>query len=62
VTWADVRTGDFNGDGKADVIGRALQTGQWFVGFSTGSALQTSLWDVWSAGVLWVGVQPGIWA
>src|SRR5262249_42500052 len=31
VTWVDVKVGDFNGDGRDDVAGRVLQTGQWWV-------------------------------
>src|SRR5207253_2584542 len=27
VTWVDVHTGDFNGDGRDDIIGRELATG-----------------------------------
>ena len=29
-TWVDVRIGDLNGDGKADIVGRDLSTGQWW--------------------------------
>ena len=60
LTWVDVRVGDFNGDGKADIIGRALQTGQWFTGLSNGStAFTNSLWAVWNPGLTWVDVQVG---
>jgi len=31
-TWADVQVGDLNGDGKADLLGRALENGQWVGG------------------------------
>jgi hypothetical protein len=48
-----------NGDGRADLIGRALQTGQWFAGLSTGATLRTSFWDAWSTAVTWQGVQLG---
>jgi hypothetical protein len=59
-TWVDVRVGDFNGDGKADIIGRALENGQWYVGLSNGSnSFNTSLWDTWSTGATWVDVQVG---
>jgi hypothetical protein len=55
-----VRVGDFNGDGKADIIGRALENGQWYVGLSNGSTgFTTSLWDTWSTGATWVDVQVG---
>ena len=60
MTWVDVKVGDFNGDGKADIVGRALQTGQWWVGLSNGStAFNTTLWATWSTGVTWVDVQIG---
>jgi hypothetical protein len=29
VNWVDVQVGDFNGDGFADITGRALETGKW---------------------------------
>src|SRR5205085_455832 len=44
VTWADVRLGDFNGDGKRDLVGRVREYGQWWVGLSTGTAFTTSAW------------------
>jgi hypothetical protein len=60
VTWVDVRIGDLNGDGKADIIGRVLQSGQWWAGLSNGStALSTSLWATWSPAVTWVDVRIG---
>jgi len=34
-----------------------LQTGQWWVGLSNGSAFTTSLWTTWSTNVTWVDVQ-----
>jgi hypothetical protein len=55
----DVHLADFNGDGKADIVGRALQTGQWWVGLSNGSGFATTLWSTWSTGVTWVDVQVG---
>src|SRR5205814_1778023 len=31
VTWVDVQSGDFNGDGRADLVGRVQQSGDWWV-------------------------------
>jgi hypothetical protein len=59
VTWVDVHAGDFNGDGKSDIVGRALQTGQWWAGISNGAVFSTSLWATWSTAVTWVDVQVG---
>ncbi len=59
VTWVDVQTGDFNGDGQMDIAGRVLQSGQWWVGLSNGSSFTTSLWTTWSPNVTWVDVKVG---
>jgi hypothetical protein len=60
LTWADVQLVDVNGDGKADLVGRWLQTGQWWVSLSAGSvAGSTQLWDIWSPAVTWVDVHVG---
>jgi hypothetical protein len=60
VTWVDVQIGDFNGDGFTDIIGRVLQTGQWWVAFSNGSnAFSNILWAQWNPSVNWVDVQVG---
>src|SRR5207244_10022636 len=53
VTWVDVKVGDFNGDGKMDIVGRALESGQWWMGQSTGSSFANKLWDTWSTRVSW---------
>jgi hypothetical protein len=59
VTWVDVQVADFNGDGKSDIAGRTLETGQWWVSLSTGSGAATSLWATWSTAVSWLDVQIG---
>jgi uncharacterized delta-60 repeat protein len=59
VNWTNVQTGDFDGDGKADVIGRDPATGQWWVGLSTGSGFNTTMWGKWSPAVTWVDVKVG---
>jgi uncharacterized delta-60 repeat protein len=59
-TWVDVHVGDFNGDGKADIVGRAMENGQWYVGLSNGSTgFTTTRWDTWSTGATWVDIQVG---
>jgi hypothetical protein len=58
-TWADVKVGDFNGDGKSDIVGRYLQSGQWFVGLSNGSVFNTALWATWNPAATWVDIQVG---
>ncbi len=59
VTWVDVKVGDFVGDGKTDIVGRALETGEWWVAAATGSAFTTHLWGTWSTAVSWVDVRVG---
>src|SRR5439155_11411546 len=59
VTWVDVKVGDFNGDGKMDIVGRALESGQWWMGQSTGSTFTNSLWATWSTAATWVDVKVG---
>jgi hypothetical protein len=60
VTWVDVKVGDFNGDGFTDIIGRVLQTGQWWVSFGSGSdAFSNVVWGQWSPAIKWVDVQVG---
>jgi hypothetical protein len=59
ITWVDVHVGDFNGDGKDDIVGRVLQTGQWWVGISDGSHFTTTLWATWSPAVTWIDVRVG---
>jgi hypothetical protein len=59
VTWVDVGTGDFNGDGKTDIAARDLHTGTWWVGISTGSSFIFRPWIVWNPNVTWVDVKVG---
>jgi hypothetical protein len=56
----DVRLGDVNGDGAADVVGRLQENGQWWVSLSGPSGFtNTSLWATWSPRVSWVDVRLG---
>jgi hypothetical protein len=56
--WRDVMTGDFNGDGKQDIVGRS-SAGQWFVGVSDGSSFSNQLWTTLNTSVTWVDVHVG---
>jgi hypothetical protein len=57
--WVDVQTGDFNGDGKTDIVGRDLGSGTWWVGLNSGSGFTTTLWTTWNPNVTWVDVHVG---
>jgi hypothetical protein len=57
--WVDVKVGDFNGDGKADIVGRWREGGQWWMAQSTGSAFISSLWTTWSTATAWANVGVG---
>jgi hypothetical protein len=59
VTWDDVVTGDFNGDGLTDFAGRVDENGQWWVALSNGSSFTTSLWTTWNPLVPWTDVVVG---
>jgi len=54
--WTDVQTGDFNGDGQADMVGRL--DNRWYVGLSTGTSFVTTYWGLWGAGS-WTDVLVG---
>ena len=57
VAWQDVRVGDFDGDGRDDLAGRA--GGQWWVTTSDGNGVvSTSLWATWSD-LAWQDVTVG---
>jgi autotransporter-associated beta strand protein len=58
-TWVDVQVGDFNGDGKTDIVGRFAQAGQWWMAQSTGSSFTNQLWATWNPNVTWVDVKVG---
>jgi len=49
--------GDFNGDGKSDIVGRLNGT-RWYVGSSTGTSFSTSYWGLWGT-TTWTDVGVG---
>ncbi len=61
VTWVDVTTGDFNGDGRTDIAGRVAESGEWWVAESneTGTGFANARWGRWSTAVTWVDVMTG---
>jgi hypothetical protein len=56
--WHDTLSGDFNGDGKADIASRTAG-GQWWVSTSTGSSFVSNLWGTWNEAAGWTDVQVG---
>ena len=59
VTWTDVMVGDFNGDGRDDIVGRVAHNGDWWVAQSTGSGFTNTKWTRWSTNVTWTDVMVG---
>ncbi len=45
-TWYDVQFGDFNGDGRIDIVGRN-ERDEWWVSLSGTGTLTTTLWGDW---------------
>lgn len=54
--WHDVLTGDYNGDGKQDILGRTA-TGQWWLSQSNGSRFSTRAIASWVESAGWTDVQ-----
>ena len=57
IDWLDVRVGDFDGDGRDDIAGRA--NGNWWLARSSGNAFQNQYWGRWSSAVAWSDVLVG---
>jgi hypothetical protein len=49
VTWSNVLAGDFNNDGRDDLVGQRSD-GQWIVAASNGTAFASSLWSTLAIG------------
>ena len=60
-SWERFLTGDFNGDGRADIAGRLSTTGAWWVSLANASGVhQTATqWGAWSAAATWVEAVVG---
>jgi hypothetical protein len=60
-TWTDVLVGDFNHDGRDDLAGRHVGTGDWWVALAnnTGDGFINQRWGRWNTGVKWLDVQVG---
>ena len=48
-TWNNVRAGDFNGDGRTDLVGQRGD-GAWIVSSSTGTSFTTAVWGYLAVG------------
>ncbi len=57
VAWSNVRVGDFNDDGKDDILGQF--NGAWWLGASNGASITTTNWAIWSGSVTWNDVLVG---
>lgn len=57
VTWVDIRMGDLDGDGKADILGRWKESGQMWAGISIGYANSNVYWGSLTTGVTWTDVR-----
>jgi hypothetical protein len=57
-TWRDVKAGDFNNDGRTDILGRTA-AGQWWLAVSNGSAFTTVTFGGWNEAANWRDVILG---
>ena len=55
--WVDVQAGDFNGDGRDDIVGRDLRTGIFHVGLSNGSGFDIAETERWATGATFTDVR-----
>jgi len=60
IDWVDTLTGDFNGDGLVDVLGRNAANGAWYASLNQGDGTgSTRFMATWSAGANWQNLQVG---
>lgn len=57
VEWKDVDVGDFDGDGRDDIVGQT--SGNWWIAVSNGNSFINSFWAGWSSSVDWKDVRVG---
>ena len=56
--WSQIQVGDFNGDGKTDLLG-IYKDGSFYLGVSTGAAFTTQFWGKWDVAANWKLLQVG---
>ncbi len=57
--WRDVMQGDFDSDGRLDVLGRNGITGVWWLGRNQGSFFYNNSWGSWNESLGWRDVSSG---
>src|SRR5262245_53543407 len=56
--WPATLLGDFNGDGRKDIVGFDTD-GMWWTGLAEETTLQGSMWSQWTPSINWASVQVG---
>ena len=57
-----MQTGDFNRDGRDDLVGRNPTTGEWLIARSTGTSAVNETWGAWTMPGTYVDVMVGAFA
>ncbi len=57
--WQNVTMVDINGDHKFDIVGRDLNTGNWWAAVSSGTAFSNLFLGYWNTQVNWTGIRFG---
>ena len=57
-TWGKIEVGNFNGDGKTDILGMTTGGADW-VGLSTGTAFTATFWAQWAPAAAWTSFTVG---